>query len=85
LLFGPHHAHPTLILPPFLSLLRLPADAILGVSLFSAQAPNAFGKFNRAFMTMFKITAGDTWVDEMPFIDETGGLNQVRKNGRMRE
>jgi hypothetical protein len=51
------------------------------VSLFGQQDPYAFGKFNRAFMTMFKITAGDTWVDEMPFVDETGGLNQVRKDG----
>ena len=52
------------------------ADAILGVSLYSELAPEAFGKFNRAFVTMFRVTAGDTWVDGMPTILPGGDLNQ---------
>jgi hypothetical protein len=39
-------------------------------------APEAFGKFNRAFVTMFRVTAGDTWVDGMPTVLEGGDLNQ---------
>ncbi len=39
-------------------------------------APDAFGKFNRAFVTMFRVTAGDTWVDGMPTILQDGDLNQ---------
>ncbi len=32
------------------------ADAILGVSLFGSQCPAEFGAFDRAFVTMFRIT-----------------------------
>jgi hypothetical protein len=39
-------------------------------------APDAFGKFSRAFVTMFRVTAGDTWVDGMPTLLEGGDLNQ---------
>ena len=39
-------------------------------------APVAFGKFNRAFVTMFRVTAGDTWVDGVPTVLEDGDLNQ---------
>ncbi len=52
------------------------ADAILGVSLYSEAAPDAFGEFNRAFITMFRVAAGDTWVEGMPTVLEGGGLNQ---------
>ena len=39
-------------------------------------APVAFGKFDRAFLTMFCITAGDTWVDEIPRVNpDDGTLN----------
>ena len=40
----------------------------MGVTFFSDDAPLAFGAFDRAFITMFCITAGDTWVDEIPRI-----------------
>ncbi len=39
-------------------------------------APEAFRKFNRAFVTMFRITAGDTWVDGMPTVLQGEDLNQ---------
>ena len=48
----------------------------MGVTFFSDIAPTAFGKFDRAFLTMFCITAGDTWVDEIPRVDpDDGSLN----------
>jgi hypothetical protein len=34
----------------------------MGVSAFGNLAPAAFGAFDRAFITMFRILAGDTWV-----------------------
>ncbi len=34
----------------------------MGVSAFGNLAPGAFGAFDRAFVTMFRILAGDTWV-----------------------
>jgi hypothetical protein len=51
-----------------------PADAILGVSLFADIAPDEFGKFNRAFVTLFKIAAGDTWIDALPMLAPDGDL-----------
>ncbi len=50
------------------------ADAILGVSLFGDIAPDQFGKFNRAFVTLFKIAAGDTWIDALPTLGPDGNL-----------
>ncbi len=51
-----------------------PADSILGVSLFSEIAPDQFGKFNRAFVTLFRIAAGDTWIDQLPMLGPDGDL-----------
>jgi hypothetical protein len=48
----------------------------MGVTFFSDIAPSAFGKFDRAFLTMFCITAGDTWVEEIPRVNpDDGTLN----------
>jgi hypothetical protein len=51
------------------------ADAILGVNFFSTVAPQSFLKFDRAFVCMFRIAAGETWVDELPVVHEGGDLN----------
>jgi hypothetical protein len=37
------------------------ADSILGFSLFKDSSPEDFGRFNRAFITMFRIASGDPW------------------------
>ncbi len=50
------------------------ADAILGVSLFSDLAPDHFGKFKRAFVALFRIAAGDTWLDDLPTLGSDGAL-----------
>ena len=49
-------------------------DSILGVSLFSDLAPDQFGMFNRAFVTLFRIAAGDTWIDSLPMLGPDGDL-----------
>ena len=38
----------------------LTAHAVIGVSVFGLEAPDAFGAFDRAFVIMFRILAGDT-------------------------
>ncbi len=38
-------------------------------------APQSFLKFDRAFVCMFRIAAGETWVDELPVVKEDGELN----------
>ncbi len=49
-------------------------DAILGVSLFADIAPDQFGRFNRAFATLFRIAAGDTWIDSLPILGPDGSI-----------
>ena len=49
-------------------------DSILGVSLFADIAPDQFGRFNRAFVTLFRIAAGDTWIDALPTLGPDGDL-----------
>jgi hypothetical protein len=34
----------------------------MGVTFYSNDAPEEFGKFDRALITMYRLTAGDTWV-----------------------
>ena len=49
-------------------------DAILGVALFKEMAPSSFGRFNRAFVSMFRIAAGETWIEELPILDSAGDI-----------
>ena len=35
----------------------------MGVTFYSDEAPQEFGKFDRALITMYRLTAGDTWVN----------------------
>ncbi len=45
------------------------------MALYKELLPGTFGKFNLAFVSMFRIAAGETWVDNMQLIDESGDLN----------
>jgi hypothetical protein len=48
----------------------------MGVSLFRNYAPQTFGSFDRALSSMFRLTAGETWIDGLVPIDpETGAVN----------
>jgi hypothetical protein len=51
------------------------SDSIIGVTLFSEIAPQDFGAFDRAFVSMFRLTAGETWLDSLERFDENGQLN----------
>jgi hypothetical protein len=41
-------------------------DAIMGVSFFSEMAPADFGAFDRACLSLFRLTSGETWVRDPP-------------------
>jgi hypothetical protein len=45
------------------------------VNFYAADAPQSFLRFDRAFVCMFRIAAGETWVDELPVVKEDGDLN----------
>ena len=48
------------------------AGAVVGVSIFSKSAPEAFGAFDAAFMTLFYVTGGDPWPDSLQKNKEDG-------------
>jgi hypothetical protein len=44
--------------------------------LFRDYAPLSFGSFDRALSSMIRLTAGETWIDELIRIDpDTGAVN----------
>ena len=52
-----------------------PADSILGVTLFAAEAPQDFAVFTRAFVTMFRVASGDPWPESLALVLEDGETN----------
>jgi hypothetical protein len=50
-------------------------DAILGVALFKDLVPASFAQFNLAFVAMFRVAAGETWIDGLPLVDEDGAIS----------
>jgi hypothetical protein len=44
----------------------------MGVNIFRETAPDNFITFFRALSTMFRLTAGETWVDGLAAYDESG-------------
>jgi hypothetical protein len=44
----------------------LPADAVIGVSLFADEAPESLGAFSLAFVALFRVAAGETSVTLTP-------------------
>jgi hypothetical protein len=60
----------------FIMFVVLQLYAILGVNLLSETSPASFGKFDRAVATMFRIAAGETWVDGLEvYNEELGTVN----------
>ncbi len=45
----------------------------MGVTLFRDTAPKSFGLFDRALGSMFRLTGGETWIDELVFINPDDG------------
>jgi hypothetical protein len=65
------------------------ADAVIGVAAFGSMVPAEFGAFDRAFVTMFRVLSGDTWVRPgreaycrgLPGIRESRGGEREREMG----
>ena len=55
----------------------LDAAAVVGVAMFSNVAPDNFGVFDAAFLTLFYVTGGDPWPDALPKFNEDGSANWV--------
>ena len=45
------------------------------MALFKEVVPASFDRFNLAFVSMFRIAAGETWVEGLPLVDEAGELH----------
>jgi hypothetical protein len=51
-------------------------DAILGTTIFGNDAPNDFGRFDQAVVTLFRVTAGMGWIDQiLPIKNANGSIN----------
>jgi hypothetical protein len=50
------------------------ADSVMGVSLFRDESPACFGSFSRALTSMFRLTAGETWLDDLVAFDPDDGM-----------
>ena len=60
--------------PPDL-MLEACAGAVVGVAVFSSVAPDNFGTFDAAFLSLFYVTGGDPWPDSLPKFNEDGSAN----------
>jgi hypothetical protein len=51
------------------------ADSIIGVTYFSQISPVDFCTFDAAFVALFRITAGDAWIESLPAHTDDGVVN----------
>ena len=49
--------------------------AIMAVTVFYESAPLSFGNLSRAIVELFRIAAGETWVEDAPQTFDDGGVN----------
>ena len=50
------------------------ADAIIGVSIFGGQAQQDFGRFDQAFVAMFRLTTDGNWPESVQSHDDDGNV-----------
>ena len=44
------------------------------MALFKEVVPASFDRFNLAFVSMFRIAAGESWIEELPILDASGDI-----------
>jgi voltage-gated sodium channel len=49
--------------------------AIIGVTFYSLESPEGFGNLERSIISMFRIAAGETWVDGSPIVRDDGTVD----------
>ncbi len=42
---------------------------------FCELSPSEFCSFDRAFVALFRISAGDAWIDSLPYVNDDGSTN----------
>ena len=57
------------------SLLLECAGAVMAVAIFGQEAPEHFGVFDVAFLTLFHVTAGEPWPEDLPRLNSDGSAN----------
>lgn len=55
----------------FILAVMLALYAIIGVTFYADSSPEAFGNLSRAIISLFRIAAGETWVEGMPVLLES--------------
>ena len=53
------------------------AGAVIAVAIFGQEAPDYFGVFDVAFLTLFYVTAGEPWPDELQRLNPDGSANWI--------
>ena len=51
------------------------ADSIIGVTYFDESAPADFSEFDKAFVALFQVAAGNAWIESLPSHGPDGSLN----------
>ena len=49
--------------------------SIMAVALFADIAPQAFGNLSRSVISLFRIAAGETWVEDVPVLNRGGHVD----------
>ena len=49
--------------------------SIIGVTFYDKSAPEDFGNLSRALITMFRIAAGETWIEHQPVLRDDGTVD----------
>ena len=49
--------------------------AIIGVTFYSQKSQEGFGNLERSIISMFRIAAGETWVDGSPILRDDGTVD----------
>ena len=49
--------------------------AIVGVAFFSERSPDDFGNLSRGLVAMFRIAAGETWIEGVPMLRDDDSVD----------
>ena len=59
----------------FIMAIMLCLYSVMAVSIFADAAPHAFGNLSRAVISLFRIAAGETWVEDVPVLGRSGHVD----------
>ena len=59
----------------FIMAIVLALYAIIGVTFYDERSPEDFGNLSLAIISMFRIAAGETWIDGIPIANEDSNVD----------